>query len=228
MLLIQNFSLPLTQTWSREGKLCPYLHCFSLSFSIPPSLLSLCLWLLRDWSGRRQKRWGTERIFSSELVALSSITDTSVHACIYHCMALLWVLQRSPLCGPTAVRNPPQCLMVSPPSLSISLLCIPPPFCCPYHLTCVGNSKDDSSLPIFTGSLLDPQKHPCPSMILFTCSTIKMIPEASHPQTSLGKRHDPLPVSLKLLGLTGVLPPLFLVLGNSSANFGSSVHTFWS
>lgn len=67
--------------------------------------------------------------------------------------------------------------------------------------------------------LLGPQKvlrHPCPFMILPTCCAIRIIPEASHSQTSLGKRHAPLPVSLKLFGLIGAVPPLFLALSNSS------------
>lgn len=98
----------------------------------------------------------------------------------------------------------------------------PRPFSCLCHLACVGSPQDDSRLLTLTGSHghTEGLRHPCPSMILSTCSVTRTIPEAFDLQASLGKRYAPLPVSLKLLEL----PSLLLALGNSSANFGSSEH----
>lgn len=82
--------------------------------------------------------------------------------------------------------------MIYPP-LWVSLCWNSPSFFCLCHPACVGSPLGDSSLPTVKGSPW-PKKvlgQPCTFMILPICCAIRIIPEASHSQTSLGKKKCP-------------------------------------
>lgn len=168
-----------------------------------------------------------QRIYS--IVALSRIAGVSTPGCFLNCMACCKFL-RELLCADLQVTHCWYELYPLPDGFATFSKCLsdgpPLPFFCPYHLACVGSPQGDSSLLTFTGSPwpIEALRHSCPSINLSTCSAIRMIPEASHQQTTLGKRHALL-LCLSNSGLTGAFSHVFLAVGNS---LGSSEHTAWS